>query len=250
MAWDLRGRNALVTGGAKRIGKAIATALAKEGANVCIHYSSSEAEAKEVKTVLECLGVKSWLLQADFDKNGYEGLIERAAEETGGIDILVNNASIFPQSTLRDMTLEGLSSNIRVNAWAPFVLMRDLARISESAKVVNLLDSRLSGYDWTHAEYILSKHLLAVVTKMAAVEYAPGLAINAVSPGLILPPPGKGMEYIEKLKKTVPLKKRGSPEEIAAAAIYLLKSEFLAGEVIYVDGGRHLIEYDRGPHPD
>ncbi|MBE7415623.1 MAG: SDR family oxidoreductase [Deltaproteobacteria bacterium] len=250
MAWDLRGRNALVTGGAKRIGKAIATALAKEGANICIHYSSSESEAKEVKTVLECLGVKSWLLQADFDKNGYEGLIERAAEETGGIDILVNNASIFPQSTLRDMTLEGLSSNIRVNAWAPFVLMRDLARISESAKVVNLLDSRLSGYDWTHAEYILSKHLLAVVTKMAAVEYAPGLAINAVSPGLILPPPGKGMEYIERLKKTVPLKKRGSPEEIAAAAIYLLKSEFLAGEVIYVDGGRHLIEYDRGPHPD
>ncbi len=250
MAWKLKGRNALVTGGAKRIGKEVATALAKEGANVCIHYSSSEAEAGGLKAALESLGVRSWLMQADFDKNGYEGLIEKAAKETGGIDILVNNASIFPQSTLQDMTLEGLSANIRVNAWAPFVLIRDLAKISENARVVNLLDSRLSGYDWSHAEYILSKHLFSALTRMAAVEYAPGLVINAVAPGLILPPPGKDMEYIERLRKTVPLKKRGSPGEIAEAVIYLLKSEFLAGEVIYVDGGRHLIEYDRGPHPD
>lgn len=250
MGWDLKGRNALVTGGAKRIGREIAVALANEGANICIHYSGSGAEAAELKALLESRGVRSWLLQADFGKTGGEGLIEKAIEKAGGIDILVNNASIFPQSTLQDMTLEGLFSNIRVNAWTPFVLIRDLARLAENAKVVNLLDSRLSGYDWTHAEYILSKHLLSLITRMAAVEYAPRLAINAVAPGLILPPPGKGMDYVERLKKTVPLKRRGSPEEIAAAVIYILKSEFLAGEVINVDGGRHLIEYDRGPHPD
>jgi len=250
MSWEIKGKTALVTGAAKRIGAQIALSLAEEGASVYIHYQNAERDARELKAEIESKNVKAWLIQADFGNNGYEGLIERTAGVAGGIDILVNNASIFPQSSLKDMTLEGLVANIKVNAWAPFVLMRDMARIMKKGKVVNLLDSRVSGYDWTHAEYILSKHLFAAMTRMAAVEYAPDLVVNGVAPGLILPPPGKPMEYIERMDRTVPLKKHGSPFEIAAAVIYLLKSGFLAGEVINVDGGRHLIEYDRGPHPD
>lgn len=250
MSWEIRGKTALVTGGAKRVGRQIALSLAQEGANVYIHYHGAEREARELKAEVESKGVRAWLIKADFGADGHEGLIERAAGVAGGIDILVNNASIFPTSKLNDMTLEGLMANIRVNAWAPFMLMRDMARVMKTGKVVNLLDSRVSGYDWTHAEYILSKHLFSAMTRMAAVEYAPGIVINGVAPGLILPPPGKPMEYIEKMDRTVPLKRHGSPFDIAAAVIYLLKSEFLAGEVINVDGGRHLIEYDRGPHPD
>jgi len=250
MATGLKGRTALVTGAAKRIGREIALALAGEGANVVVHYSASSTEAGELKGSIEAMGVKSWLAKADFDKGEYEGLIERAAAETGGIDILVNNASVFPLSRLDDATFEGLVSNIQVNAWAPFVLARDLRRLMKKGRVVNLIDSRTRGYDWSHVEYILSKHLLAELTKMMAIEYAPDVVVNGVNPGLILPPPGKEMAYLEKMDSTVPRKRHGGPRDIVDAVLYLLKSDFLIGEVINVDGGRHLMEYDRGPHPD
>lgn len=250
MASDLKGRTALVTGAGKRIGREISMALAEEGVNIIAHYSRSEKEAEELRQSVMAKGVKSWLVKADFDKKEYEGLIERAASQTGGVDILINNASIFPLSRLDDMTLEGLFSNIRVNAWAPFVLTRDLRAVMKKGRVVNLIDSRIKGYDWSHVEYILSKHLLAELTKMMAIEYAPDIVVNGVNPGLILPPPGKGMDYLEKMDKTVPRKRHGGPKDIAEAVLYLLKSDFLIGEVINVDGGRHLLEYDRGPHPD
>lgn len=250
MAWELHGAKALVTGGAKRIGREIALALATEGAEVVVHYSHSEKEADGVRAAVEGKGVKCWLVRADFDKKEYEGLVEKAASVAGGLDILVNNASIFPASRLDEATLEGLEKNIRVNAWAPFVLARDFKTLMKRGKVVNLIDSRIQGYDWNHVEYILSKHLLSELTKMMAVQYAPEVVVNGVNPGLILPPPGKEMAYLEKMERTVPHKKHGGPRDIAEAVIYLLKSDFLVGEVINVDGGRHLLEYDRGPHPD
>jgi pteridine reductase len=250
MAWELKGRTALVTGAGKRIGRQISLALALEGVNVIVHHSNSGAEAAEVVEAVASMGVKSWLVKADFDKNEYEGFIEKVANETGGVDILVNNASIFPQSRLDVMTFEGLVSNIRVNAWAPFVLARDLSAVMKKGRVVNLIDSRIKGYDWNHVEYILSKHLLAELTRMMAIEYAPDVVVNGVNPGLILPPPGKEMDYLEKLDATVPRKRHGSPVDIAEAVLYLLKSDFLIGEVINVDGGRHLLEYGRGPDTD
>ena len=246
MAWELKGRTALVTGAGKRIGKEIALALAQEGVNVIAHYSSSVKEAEELRSSVASMGVKSWLVKADFDKFEYEGLIEKVASETGGVDILVNNASVFPSSGLDDMTLDGLVSNIRINAWAPFVLARDLRAVMKKGRVVNLIDSRIKGFDWNHVEYILSKHLLAELTRMMAVEYAPDIVVNGVNPGLILPPPGKEMEYLDKMDGTVPRKRHGGPVDIAEAVLYLLKSDFLIGEVINVDGGRHLMEYGRG----
>jgi NAD(P)-dependent dehydrogenase (short-subunit alcohol dehydrogenase family) len=140
MASDLRGRTALVTGAGKRIGREISLALAGEGVNVIVHYSRSSREAEELKDEVAAKGVKSWLVKADFDKKEYEGLVERAAAATGGIDILVNNASIFPMSRLDEITLEGLFSNVRVNAWAPFALTRDLRKLMKKGRVVNLID--------------------------------------------------------------------------------------------------------------
>lgn len=96
---------------------------------------------------------------------------------------------------------------------------------------------------------MVSKHVLAVLTAAAALAYAPGIRVNGVAPGLILPPPGQGEEYIERLRDTVPLKQHGDPEDVADAVVYLAKSRFLTGELIYVDGGRHLKEYGRGQDP-
>lgn len=251
MTVDLRGKTALVTGAAKRIGAAISLALAREGANVVLHYHGSGDEARRLQGETVALGVSSWLLRADFEKpQEYETLIERSVETAGGLDILVNNASLFPVDSLATVTFDSLVRNMQVNAWVPFVLSRDFARLAGRGKIVNLVDSRTHDFDWTHVAYILSKHVLDVLTRATALRYAPDIAVNGVAPGLILPPPDKDESYIERLVHTVPLKRRGSPEDIARAVIYLLKSDFVTGEVIHVDGGRHLKEYESGPHPD
>ena len=239
----LQGQTALITGAAKRIGREIAVALAEEGVNIVIHYRSSAQEAEELYGHLAAQGVKSWLVSADFENaEETETLIEQSIEIAGSLDILVNSASMFPESTLNDVSFEDLVQNVQVNAWAPFVLSREFARRVGRGKIVNLLDSRLNGYDWSHVAYFLSKHVFSVLTEMTALEFAPEITVNGVAPGLILPPPGKDESYLDPLVDTVPLKRHGSPRDIAEAVIYLLKSDFMTGHVIHVDGGRHLVE--------
>ncbi len=251
MAEDLRGKTALVTGAAKRIGAAISRALAREGANVVLHYRNSSREAEQLRSEMEALGVACWLVQADFEKpEEYETLIARSIDAAGKLDILVNNASLFTHDSLTKVTFESLMQNMQVNAWAPFTLSRDFARLAGRGKIVNLVDSRTHDFDWTHVAYILSKHVLLVLTRVTALRFAPDITVNGVSPGLILPPPGEDESYIDRLTNTVPLRRHGSPEDIAEAVIYLLKSDFVTGEIINVDGGRHLKEYESGPRPD
>jgi hypothetical protein len=248
---DLHDKSALVTGAAKRIGAAISLALAREGASVILHYHGSAVEAERLREKIVALGVRSWLIQADFEKpQEYETLIERSIATAGGLDMLVNNASVFPVESLSTITFEGLVRNMQVNAWVPLALSRDFARLVGRGKIVNLVDSRTHDFDWTHVGYILSKHVLDVLTRVTALKYAPEITVNAVAPGLILPPPGEDESYIDRLTHTVPLKRHGSPEDIAEAVVYLLKSDFVTGETISVDGGRHLKEYESGPRPD
>jgi pteridine reductase len=247
----LQGQTALITGAAKRIGREIAVALAEEGVNIVIHYRSSAEEADELCAQLTERRVRSWLVKADLENaEETETLIEQTLEIAGSLDILINSASIFFPSTLNDVSFEDLVQNMRVNAWAPFVLSREFARQVGRGKIVNLLDSRLNGYDWFHVAYFLSKHVFSVLTEMTALEFAPEITVNGVAPGLILPPPGKDESYLDPLVDTVPLKRHGSPRDIAETVIYLLKSDFVTGHVIQVDGGRHLLEWRNGPHSD
>jgi NAD(P)-dependent dehydrogenase (short-subunit alcohol dehydrogenase family) len=241
-AW-LRGRKALVTGGAKRIGRAIALALAREGVDVVVHSNTSGTEAAELAAELERLGVRAWTVTADFKRPDELGsLVSRALDVAGGLDVLVNSASIFPADRLGDLTLASLVENLEVNAWAPLVLCRDFARCLGEGRIVNLEDTRIAGFDRAHAGYILSKHALAAITRALAMELAPGITVNAVRPGLILPPPGEDWGYVERLTGTLPLRRHGEPDDVADAVVFLASSGFVTGEVVYVDGGRHLRE--------
>lgn len=243
----LAGQTALITGAAQRIGRATALALAEDGVNIVVHYNRSDAEAKELVDEIEKLGVRAWPIGADFSKpQEYETLVERSLELAGSLNILVNNASIFPPEKIEELTLLSLNTNVEVNAWVPFVLGRDFARLVGKGKIINMLDSRLSDTDWNHVGYILSKHVLAALTDMMAIKYAPEITVNGVSPGLILPPPGQDESYLDRLVDTVPLKKHGNADDIAEAIVYLLRTDFVTGEVIFVDGGRHLKEYGNG----
>jgi pteridine reductase len=246
----LKGETALITGAAKRIGRETALTLADQGVNVVIHFNRSDSEARRLAEELQLKGVKAWTIQADFRRpDEYQTLIERAQQAAGGLDILINNASIFPMEMLKDLTWSELSANMEVNAWVPFVLSRDFANRIGRGKIVNLHDSRLKGYDWTHVGYIFSKHVLAAMTRMMALEFAPNITVNAVAPGLILPPPGKDESFLQNLVHTVPLQRHGEAQDIADAIAFLVRSDFITGNVIYVDGGRHLHEYSNGSHP-
>lgn len=236
------GRRALITGGSRRIGRAIALELAAAGCNVLIHCYHSEDEAGQTAQNARDLGVDALVLRANLNnRQESEGLILRAVKETGPIDFLINNASIFPHNTIDSFTFENLIENIQVNAYAPLQLMRAFFnQQQQGGAIVNLLDTRILSYDREHIDYHLSKRMLHTLTKIAAVEFAPGVRVNAVAPGLILPPAGEDMSWLEKLRHTNPLQSYGSVEDISDATLFLLGSEFITGHVLYVDGGKHL----------
>ena len=237
----LVGRTALVTGAARRIGRDVAIALAGAGVNVVIHYRNSAKEAESLRTELIARGVKAWAVRADFARHEeVRKLLDSSIECAGFIDFLINNAASFVSRTIEEMDFKALVRDIQVNAWSPFVLSRVFARRSGRGKIINLVDTRVTGSDRTHVSYILSKKLLLSITEILAVEFAPRISVNAIAPGLILPPAGKDERYLEELAPTVPLEKHGGPADISEAVLYLLGSSFVTGQVLYIDGGRHL----------
>jgi pteridine reductase len=240
---SLKGRTALVTGAARRIGREISLALAKEGVNIIAHYFRSTDQAEELRRELTMRDIKAWLIAADFENaDEIQQLFRKVQDMAGSVDILVNSASIFLPDTIGDMDFSGLMRQMQVNAWAPFTLCREFARSVDHGKIVNLLDSRIVGYDRSHTTYSLSKRTFAAMTKMMAMEFAPGITVNGVAPGLILPPPGKDQRHLDDLAETVPLKRHGDAGDIADAVIFLLASKFVTGQVVFVDGGSHLME--------
>jgi NAD(P)-dependent dehydrogenase (short-subunit alcohol dehydrogenase family) len=230
-----------VTGGARRLGRALATALASEGANVIIHHGRSAQEAEDLRGALAATGVRAWAIAADLaDPEQAAALVDRARDVAGPIDILVNNASVFPTDTLAELTLDRLLATTRVNAWAPFVIARAFAQKAERGDVLQILDAKLAAADPRHASYLLSKHLLCVLTRMLAVELAPRIRVNAIAPGPILPPAGGTAQDLQRAAAAVPLRRPGGPDDIAETALFLLRCDYITGEVIYVDGGAHL----------
>ncbi|MBI5095044.1 MAG: SDR family oxidoreductase [Candidatus Hydrogenedentes bacterium] len=240
-ASPLAGKTALVTGAAKRIGHAVALELARNGVNVVVHYRHSSEYALETADAIRATGVRTWTLSADLaDPDAAAGLMSRAVKTAGPIDILVNSASAFPEDTLRDFSLDRLRQSIAVNAFAPLVLSRRFASQDREGAIINFLDARMNDYDRGHVSYQLAKQMLASLTGMMANEFAPAIRVNAVAPGLVLPPEGKDDAYLHSLAHTNPLNAVGTVAEVTDAVLFLLRSPFVTGQVIYVDGGRHL----------
>jgi len=237
----LTGKTALITGAAKRIGRAMALALAHNGVRIIVHYDRSEQEAKALCTEIEGIGAAAWPVKGDLENTGQtQAIFKEAVDRAGAIDILINSASIFDVETIWEMTDESLSRNMRIHAMAALSLSRDLAKQQRSGHIINLLDTRVVSYDKDHAAYHLSKRSLLTLTRILALELAPKIAVNAVAPGLILPPAGHDEAYLDKLAPTTPLQRRGSPADVVEAVLFLLRSRFITGQIIYVDGGYHM----------
>jgi len=234
---------ALVTGGARRLGRQIALRLADDGIGVVVHYHHSSDDAESLRQELADSGVQAWTIQADLaDPAQAQDLPARSAKLAGRLDILVNNASTYPSGTLEALQLEDLTASIGINAWAPFSLCRAFSCSASGGRIVNMLDARLRGYDFDHPAYILSKHLLCHMTRMLAMHLAPAFTVNAVAPGLVMPPVDNQERDISRLAGALPLQTAGTPEDVVEAVWFLLSSPFVTGQVVYVDGGRHLRE--------
>jgi pteridine reductase len=245
--FDLRKKTALITGAAKRVGRSLAIELAKQGTNIVIHYNTSETEANTLRRDLIDLGVNAFLIKADLaDPNSSSKLIEGALADAGELDILINTASVFTVKSIQDSDIADLNTVLMVNAWTPFTLSKVFAQKVGHGRIINFLDTRIKGYDLDRFPYYLSKRMLEILTRSLALKLSPNITVNAVAPGLILPPAGKDVNYLKKLKHTVPLKMHGSVSDVVNAVLFLLRSDFITGQVIYVDGGKHLVHTFEG----
>ena len=238
----LDGKVALVTGGARRIGGALSLGLAEAGADVVIHHHASPEHAAEVKARIEKLGRRAWIVQEDLRAPGAgAATVAHAWESAGSVDLLVNNAGIYPQQTLADTTPEAMEETLAVNTWAPFDASRAFAaRAAEGASIVNVLDTHLHTLTREKFAYQLSKQTLAWLTRATALEFAPRLRVNGVAPGAILPPPEADEPYLDHLGATLPLRRHGGPEDVLHATLFLATARFVTGVIVEVDGGEHL----------
>ena len=168
-------------------------------------------------------------------------LFAAALECAGSVDILVNNAAVFHKSRLKAVTEPKLRLEFGINLFAPILLTRLFAEQADKGAVINLLDRRIRANDPDGLPYSLSKKALAAFTEEAALALAPGITVNSVAPGPVLPPPGKGPQYLYERAGRIPLKVRISPQDVAEAVVMCLRCGTMTGQVLFVDGGQHLL---------
>lgn len=239
----LAGKTVLITGAARRIGREMALGVARAGGNVILHHGRSSNEAKILQGEIESLGVQAHLLQADLaDPRQAAEIIPRAAEY-GRVYGLVNNAAIFEPLTLANTDLAAWERHMAINLTAPFLLCQAFARQvpqGEEGRIINILDWRALRPAADHLPYTISKAALAALTKSLAVALAPGITVNGLALGAILPP--SDGEPTANLLSSVPAGRWAKIEEISQALVFLLTGpEYVTGEIIHLDGGRHLV---------
>ncbi len=246
-------RTVLVTGAARRLGREIALALAAGGWQVAVHYRGSAEDA--IKTVADCARA-AWspaqfdAFQADLaDEAAARALIPSVVARFGAVDAVVNNASLFEHDSASSFSYQALAAHLHTNAGAPVLLAQALhehvrQRGGEGA-VVNLLDQKLWNQNPDFFSYTLSKAALEAATTMLAQALAPQLRVVGVAPGLTLTSHLLSQEKFEQLHRLSPLGRSSTPEDVAATVKFALENRSLTGTTLLVDGGQHLMKFDR-----
>jgi NAD(P)-dependent dehydrogenase (short-subunit alcohol dehydrogenase family) len=243
---SIAGLNALVTGGAVRIGRSIAEALASQGAHVAIHYRTSGEEATALVERFHTAGLRSGAFQADLAEPSQAlALGPRVEEQMGPLDILVLSASEYPERDPATIGIEDLEHTIRTNLTTPFLLAHQIGYRMQArgrGRIVTLLDWSIGRPDPKYLSYHISKAGLREATLGLARALAPAVQVNGIAPGAVLLPEGTPEERARRIQAKVPLRRLGSAEDIAMACLYLLEGgDFVTGSVITVDGGRSVV---------
>jgi len=239
---DLRGKTVFITGGARRLGRAIALAMAHAGANIAFTFRSSADGAKQTLQEIKAAGVQALALECDLrDANSARNAVMSVLEQFGQIDVLVNNAGVFQTANFEEITIEQWDEVFAVNVRAPFLVSKDCIPALRTARgrIINL-GSLGAEKPWaTHAHYCSSKAALHMLTQVMAKALAPEIAVNCVAPGMIdSGGEEKDPELLQRLAAHTPMKKNGTPQDVVNAVMYFATApHFITGQVLTVDGG-------------
>ena len=245
----LKGKTALITGAARRLGRASALALAQAGADVAITYRNSTREARETVIDLSGFGVRAFALHCDVtDEGSVREMMKEAGRELGRIDILINNAANYETAEFEKLTVRQWDAIFASNTRGPFLVSREALKWMRrprgkgqgpvEAKIINM--GSLGGLrPWaTHAHYCSSKAALHMLTKVMAKALAPEIAVNAVAPGMIDLKEKAAAGFMRRMAKQTPMRRNGRADEIAAAVLFFATApQFITGQILAVDGG-------------
>jgi pteridine reductase len=239
----IEGRTAVVTGSAVRVGRQICLELAGRGANIVVNYRSSAGPAAELVAQISDMGVGALAVQGDIaNASEVSALSEEARSAFGRVDILVNNASIFPRTPLATLTEAEWDASIAVNLKAPFLCCLEFGRRMRAdgeGAIVNLADWAVFRPYVDYLPYLTAKGGIVTMTKAFARELAPSVRVNAIAPGPIFPPLDLSAEEVEEARAATLVGHWGSPNDIASAVAFLIEgSDFITGAILPVDGGR------------
>lgn len=239
----LAGKVALVTGGARRVGKAIALALADRGADIVVHYHSGAAEADETARELRARGVRVAMVQGDLTRVDVAQSLPRQAHALlGRLDIVINSAAMMRRTPLGDVAPDEWDRMFALNLRAPFFVAQAAAplMLADGGVIVNIAD--LAAYEtWpAYVPHGITKAGVVQMTRGLARALAPAIRVNAVAPGAVLLPEEWDAAAADRLAGTTPLQRLGSADDVAQAVVFLCEAGYVTGEVIIVDGGRHI----------
>jgi NAD(P)-dependent dehydrogenase (short-subunit alcohol dehydrogenase family) len=234
---------ALVTGAARRVGRAIARDLARAGWAVAVHYHASAADAAETVRLIADAGGRAQAFAADLrDEAAVRSLVATAARALGPITLLVNNASVFENDGPMTEDRAVWDANIEVNLRAPFVLSQQMVKQlgGGTGDIVNILDQRVLNLTPYFTSYTVSKAALWTLTQTLALAFAPGVRVNAIGPGPVLPSPRQSEAQFKRQYELLPLGRAVDPAEICRAVRFILESPSMTGQIILLDAGQHL----------
>jgi NAD(P)-dependent dehydrogenase (short-subunit alcohol dehydrogenase family) len=242
---DIAGKVALITGSSKRIGRETAVELGRRGARVAIHYRSDEPGARETLRLVESAGSSGEVFRAELtDVREVDAMFSKLETSMGRLDILVNNASAFDAATFTETTPELWDVQMNSNAKAPFFMAHRAARLmlnQEQGKIVNLVDVAGDTIWPGYLAYSVSKAALIAVNRGLAKTLAPKVQVNGVAPGPVLFPEHYTQDQKHLAIDRTLLKRAGSARDIVSAIVFLIENDYITGEVIHVDGGRHIM---------
>lgn len=233
---------ALVTGGAKRIGREIALHLAGQGYNIALHYNSSKAEAMSTAQAIFKKKLRCELFCCDLANEAEVlKLMPAVYKAFPNISLLVNSASIFVPNQLGAQDLSLYKAHWDINFKAPYILSCEFARLVNKGQIINLIDTNVGRHRSRYADYLLTKKALYEFTQMAAVQFGPAIRVNGISPGMILPPVNNQPDDRKRRALNIPLKRVGNPKQITQTLQFLLENDYITGQIIVNDGGEQLI---------
>ena len=240
---ELAGRVALVTGAGQRVGQAIAAALGARGMRVAVHYRGSATGAEATCAMVRDAGGEAHPFRADLSAaHAPAELVDAVAGHFGALDVLVNSAAVMERTPVAEVTPDAWDAMFAVNLRAPFFCAQAAARHmrARGGTIVNLAD--LAAFEtWpAYVPHTITKAGVVQMTRALARTLAPAVRVNGVAPGVVLLPDGWQDADAERLAATTPLRRNGTPEDVARAVVYLLDAPFVTGETMLVDGGRHV----------